>query len=113
MLFHWRYNATLLEADADVLHTLRHERYPDGSDPSPDDVGGWAGDAGTALRISMHVSRGRAPSRQARLEYLDAFVEAVEAVDDPRFSVRLLGSTVHCLYRSHRQWRMAGVCAGG
>ena len=92
VLAHWRYNATLLQQDPDVVNTIKNVPYPDGREPMADDVGGWHGvadDAGTALRLTLHIDDGRRLTGDQDIdEWLEAFVEEVMEWGYPEFTVR-------------------------
>ena len=87
VLVHWDYNATAIMADPDIVATVRSGTYPDGSEAGVDDVGGWRGDEGTAIMLTLVLDPVRVGQRSRRREYEAKLAEEVLSWTYPQFTV--------------------------
>lgn len=107
---HWNYDTTQLDADPNVVNTVRFSPYPDGRAPRADDVGGWDGNSAAAFRIMMMVDTARAERNgvddAALVKWEEALVAEVLTWDDPELEVRTLWAARAAVF----VFPMCGLC---
>ena len=103
MLFHWNFDTDLLAADADVLHTVKHEPYPSGDPASLDDLSGWNSDFTTATHFRIVI----VSERFRRMDVYERNGFVVQALLDGSKRVRAASARCCCRCRCHQRDRPA------